>query len=96
MSQVCAHLSTEEYERRKRIWENIKYLNKSEQEELFRILKRANAEFTENTNGIFFDVGKLEQPLFENIVKFLEFCAQNRVNFEQRDKEMETLRQTGV
>jgi hypothetical protein len=96
MSQTCSHLSTEEYERRKRIWETIKTLNKSEQEELFRILKRANAEFTENTNGIFFDIGKLEQTVFEQIVKFLEFCAQNRVTFEQRDKEIEHLRQAGV
>lgn len=96
MSQVCAHLSADEYERRKRIWESIKTLSKSEQEELYRILRRANAEYTENTNGIFFDVGKLAQEVFEQIVKFLEFCAQNRVNFEQRDKEIEILRQTGV
>jgi hypothetical protein len=96
MSQTCAHLSSEEYERRRRIWESIKTLTKSEQEELFRILKRANAEFTENTNGIFFDLSKLEQGVFETIVTFLEFCAQNRVNFEQRDKEIENLRLVGV
>ncbi len=96
MSQTCNHLTSEEYERRKRVWETVKTLSKSEQEELFRILKRANAEFTENTNGIFFDIGKLEQVVFEQIVKFLEFCAQNRVNFEKRDKEMETLRSAGV
>ena len=78
------------------MWESIKTLTKSEQEELFRILKRANAEFTENTNGIFFDLSKLDQVVFETIVKFLEFCAQNRVNFEQRDKEIEILRLVGV
>jgi len=96
MSQTCNHLSSEEYERRRRVWESVKTLNKSEQEQLFRILKRANAEFTENTNGIFFDFGKLEQAVFEEIVKFLEFCAENRVNFEKRDKEIETLRLVGV
>lgn len=96
MSQTCSSLSSEEYERRKRVWESVKTLTKSEQEELFRIIKRANAEFTENTNGIFFDIGKLEQPAFDQIVKFLEFCAQNRVNFEIRDKEIETLRLAGV
>jgi hypothetical protein len=96
MSQTCVQLSSEEYERRKRVWESVKTLTKSEQEELFRIIKRANAEFTENTNGIFFDLSKLDQPVFETIVKFLEFCAQNRVNFEKRDKEIETLRLVGV
>lgn len=96
MSQTCTHLSSEEYERRKRVWEAVKTLTKSEQEELFRILKRSNSEYSENTNGVFFDVGKLEQVVFEQIVKFLEFCAQNRVNFEQRDKEIENLRLAGV
>jgi hypothetical protein len=93
---MSQHLSTEEYERRRKVWEAVKNLVKSEQEELFRILKRGNVEFTENTNGIFFDIGKLEQSIFETIVKFLEFCFQNRINFAERDKEMETLRQTGV
>jgi len=88
-----ASLSQDEYDRRRKLWEAIKILIKSEQEELFRILKRNDVECTENTNGIFFDVGKLTPPIVAEIEKFLQFCQQNRVNFEQRDKEMETLRQ---
>jgi len=45
-------------------------------------------------NGIFFDVAKLSDTVFQKILKFLEFCAQNRVEFERRDKEMEDLRFT--
>jgi hypothetical protein len=85
-------LSSAEYDRRRKIWEIIKTLTKSEQEELYRILKRGNVETTENTNGIFFDVGKLPQPLIEQISKFLEFCSQNRRNFEERDVVLATLR----
>jgi hypothetical protein len=85
-------LNTEEYEQRKRVWETIKSLVKSEQEELFRILLRNKVEYTENTNGIFFDVGKLEKAVFEEIDRFLIFCAENRKNFEKRDKDMEHLR----
>ena len=81
-----------EYEKRKRVWESIKSLMKSEQEELFRILLRNKVEFTENTNGIFFDVGKVEMPVLEQIQKFLSFCQQNRMDFEQRDQTMEDLR----
>ena len=88
-----ASLPQDEYDRRRKLWEAIKILIKSEQEELFRILKRNEVEFTENTNGIFFDVGKLSPYVVTEIEKFLQFCQQNRVNFEQRDKEMETLRQ---
>ena len=88
-----ANLSQDEYDRRRKLWEAIKILIKSEQEELFRILKRNEVEVTENTNGIFFDVCKLSHAVAAEIEKFLQFCQQNRVNFEQRDKEMETLRQ---
>lgn len=86
-------ISNEEYERRKKVWDNIKNLVKSEQEELFRIIKQSGVEYSENTNGIFFDVAKLEQPIFEKICKFLEFCQQNRVNFDERDKALENFRQ---
>ena len=82
MSETVTQLPPEEYERRKKVWEAIKTLVKSEQEELYRILKRGSVETTENTNGIFFDVGKLPADVFENIQKFLEFCTQNRANFE--------------
>lgn len=87
-------LTQDEYEQRKKVWETIKTLNKSEQEELFKILKHSNSDFTENVNGIFFDVAKLSDTVFQKILKFLEFCAQNRVEFERRDKEMEDLRFT--
>ena len=85
-------LTAEEYEQRKKIWETIKTLNKSEQEELFKILKFSNVEYTENTNGIFFDVAKLSDTTIQKIMNFLAFCAQNRVDFEERDKTMENLR----
>ena len=39
------------------IFENIKILVRPEQEEIYRILRRTNEKnFTENTNGIFFDL----------------------------------------
>jgi hypothetical protein len=88
--------SQEEYEQRKKVWETIKTLMKSEQEELFRILLRNKIEYTENTNGIFFDVGKLETPVLDQIRKFLSFCQQNRMDFEKRDQAMEDLRKETV
>ena len=93
MNSDSKALSQEEYDRRRKLWEGIKSLIKSEQEELFRILKRNEVEVTENTNGIFFDVGKLSDGVITEIERFLQFCTQNRLNFEERDKEMESLRQ---
>ena len=89
-------LSTEEYEQRKKVWESIKILVKSEQEELFRIILRNKIEYTENTNGIFFDVGKLDEKVLKEIQNFLQFCAENRREFEIRDQAMESLRKETV
>jgi hypothetical protein len=88
------NLSSEEYELRKKIWEAIKTLTKSEHEELFRLLKRSQVEYIENTNGVFFDLTKVSQEVFDKISQFIQFCNENRLNFEKRDKEMEDLRQT--
>jgi hypothetical protein len=77
----------QDYELRKQILEDLKLLNKSEQEEIFRILKVSNSFFSENSNGIFFDMSRLYIEVFGQIVKFLEFCKKNRKNFESREEE---------
>ena len=56
MSASAATLTNEEYEERKVFLEELKRLVISEQEEIFRILKRGACEYSENTNGVFFDV----------------------------------------
>ena len=56
MSASAAALSAEEYDKRKLFLEDLKTLSKEEHKELFRILKQAKTEYTENSNGIFFDV----------------------------------------
>jgi hypothetical protein len=77
----------QDYELRKQVLEDLKILNKSEKEEIFRILKVSNSLFSENSNGIFFDMSKLENDVFSQIIKFLEFCKKNRKNFESREEE---------
>jgi hypothetical protein len=52
-------MEAQEYEERKLLLEELKRLVKSEQEAIFRLLKSEKAEYSENSNGIFFDVCKL-------------------------------------
>ena len=75
------------YDKRKDFLETIKILNKTEQEELFRILKRNLSIYTENSNGIFFDVTKLNDATFEQMIQFVEFCKKNRQEFQHREEE---------
>ena len=91
MSQLQS-LSNEDYERRKKLWESIKSLGRPEQEELFRIIRREGVEFSENTNGVFFDISKVSKESFEQMKKFMVFCQANRKEFEERDRLMEDSR----
>jgi len=76
-----------EYEERKKLLEDMKRLVKSEQEAIFRILKAEKAEYSENSNGIFFDISKLSTPLFMKMKEYMEFCRKNRDDFTQREEE---------
>ena len=80
------------YEERKQLFDNIKVLSKTEQEELFRILKKTKESYTENSNGIFFDLMLVSDECFQQMNDYMTFCLTNRVNHEQRLKEIETLR----
>lgn len=77
----------DDYEKRKELLEEIKLLTKVEQEGIFRILKSTNSSYSENSNGIFFDVLKLNAETFYQMKQFLDFCKQNRQAFEDREKE---------
>ena len=76
-----------DYDVRKQLLEDLKILNKLEQEEIYRILKTSNSTFTENSNGIFFDISRLSQDVFDQIHVFINFCKQNRENFTSREEE---------
>jgi hypothetical protein len=92
MSASAATLTNEEYEERKLFLEELKKLVIVEQEEIFRILKKNNCDFSENSNGVFFDLSKLSPTAFFQMKSFLSFCQANRKNFEIRDREMEDSR----
>lgn len=80
------------YEKRKQLFENLKLLVSSEYEEFYRILKRNNEPYTENSNGIFFDVMNLKNETFAEMEKFMEFCLKVRSDESLRLKEMNELR----
>jgi hypothetical protein len=87
MSASAAVLTTEEYDQRKLFSEEVKLLTKNEMEEVYRILRSCKAEFSENSNGIFFDVSKLPAETFEKMQQFMIFCKKNRDEFNVREEE---------
>jgi hypothetical protein len=80
------------YEERKRVFEHIKVLVKPEQEEVFRIIRKTKDNYTENSNGIFFDLSTVSDEAFLQIKEYLDFCLKTRQEDAERLKELETIR----
>lgn len=87
MSASAAILTSEEYEQRKLFSQEVKLLTKNEMEEVYRILKLHKAEFSENSNGVFFDVSKLPAEVFKELQQFMIFSKKNRDDFHDREEE---------
>jgi hypothetical protein len=84
-------MNTVEYERRKMFLESLKKLHTSEYIDIVRILKQEKVEYSENTNGIFFDVAKLPQETFDTLDKFMIFVNMNRKSLAEREQQINDL-----
>lgn len=82
---------TDDYEQRKEFCKEINLLSRPEQEEVYRILKREGGEYSENSNGIFFDVEVLPASVFNALWKFLQFCKSNAEDLNERSKLIGTM-----
>jgi hypothetical protein len=77
---------SDDYEHRKEFCKEINSLSRPELEELYRILRREGGSFSENSNGIFFDVATLPAHVFDALWKFILFCKTNAKDLEERSK----------
>ncbi len=89
---VANALSTEDYDSRRQFLEELKGLTKPEHMKMFQILREGGGEFSENSNGIFFDVAKLSEETFRKLQTYMEFCRAVRKDQAAREAEMEELR----
>ncbi len=87
-----APLPQKDYEERKLFLEQIQILSRNEQEEIFRIIKRQNEIWSENSNGIFFDVASLNENTFRKLQSFIHFCMESRREQDERIRQMNELR----
>jgi hypothetical protein len=78
-------------EERKEFHDQLKQLVKSEYEELFRILKMSEESYSENSNGIFFDIMAVSPETFQKMQKYMNFCMETRKNQTERIKQLECI-----
>lgn len=87
-------MDTKEYERRRLFLDALKKLHTSEYIDIVKILKQESVEYSENSNGIFFDVTKLKQSTFNVLEKYMDFVHNNRKELAERETLMNTLQTT--
>jgi len=81
-------MASGDFELRKKLFDEIKQFNRTEQEELFRILKKNGEEVSENRNGIFFDLMILKAETVTKVQEWVDFCRKNNSEFKSREDEL--------
>ena len=64
--------------KKKYIIDTIKNFSKVEHIEIFKIFKKYNVKYTENSNGIFVNLNVLNESIINKIETFINFCIANK------------------
>jgi hypothetical protein len=84
-------LTSSEYERRRVFHESLKGLTKAEYVEIVRLLNKYEESYSENLNGVFFNVCTISQVTFDALELFLKFTQSNRRDLADREVFLSTL-----
>jgi hypothetical protein len=80
-----------EYERRRIFCELMTTMGKSEHVEIGRILRKHGVAMSENRSGLYFDMAKLNQVVFDDLLKFRDFVIQNNKELNKRDHTLQEM-----
>lgn len=80
-------------EQKKQFLEDLKGLTQEQYIEVFRIVKNEGVKYTENSNGIFFDLNTTDDAPFEKMLKFMDLCKAQRDEDKARGEEITHLRE---
>lgn len=72
--------------KKKNIMSNIRDLNTFEHQEIFKIIKKYNIKYSENSNGVFINMNKLGKKTINEIDKFITYCKNNKQRFQKESK----------
>ena len=70
----------------KELKDRILVLTENEHKEIFKFLKSQNCKYSENKNGIFINMTKLEKDVLDNLDKTVSFYEQNKIMLNNSDK----------
>ncbi len=85
-SLECATTSTNYSNKyRKQLLGRINNLSSTEHEEIFNLIRRHNLGYTQNKNGIFFNLSTLPDGVIEEIGKLVDYCASQKKELDAYD-----------
>lgn len=73
---------------RKMLFEKINRLSSTEHEEILKIIKHHGTEFTQNKNGIFFNISSLDDVVISEIDNFVAYSLNNSKELDEYDKRL--------
>lgn len=71
---------------RKALFDRINSLSSTEHEEILKIVKNYNATYSQNKNGIFFNLSGLSDDAVGEIDNFVNYCISNKKELDEYDK----------
>lgn len=85
MSGEGTVINATEYDRRRIFCDALKTMSTPEFIEIARILRRHGVAMSENRSGLFFDMSKISDEVFADLLQFREFVHQNSTELRKRD-----------
>jgi hypothetical protein len=73
---------------RKSLYERISSLTSTEHEEVFKIIKDHDINFSKNKNGIFFNLTSVPDEVVTKIDEFVKYCVSNKKELDEYDKKL--------
>ena len=86
-------MDTAEYVRREKFLNALKQLGEPEYLEILRLLQKKNIHYSENANGVFFDIAALDQETFNSLEQFIDFVKKNRTELSERETLINSFKQ---
>ncbi len=72
--------------KKKRLKEIVKDLNRFELFEVFNIFKDEKCSYTENTNGIFINITNVSEEVIDRVYRFIEYIKQKSKELNEHDE----------
>ena len=72
---------------------SIEKMEKIHQLHVFKILKKSNIDFTENSNGIFFNMTMLEEHHINEIIMYMDYVTLQQTQLDKIEEDKERYKQ---